>query len=108
MTFSWPWALLAILVIPLIFATRSRALRRRRRVAVRVPSTALVRTARRGRARWIRKVPPAVFVAGLARLTVGAARPQASVPVPRTSATILLALDISGSMCSTDVDQNRL
>lgn len=108
MTFSWPWALLAILVIPLIFAIRWWALRRRRRAAVRVTSIALVRTALPGRTRWIRKIPPALFVAGLALLTVGAARPQASVPVPRTSATILLALDISGSMCSTDVDPNRL
>ncbi|MFD0657842.1 vWA domain-containing protein [Thermocatellispora tengchongensis] len=45
---------------------------------------------------------------GLALLAVGAARPQASVPVPTTSATILLALDTSGSMCSTDVDPNRI
>ena len=50
----------------------------------------------------------ALFVAGLALLAVGAARPQASVPVPQTSVTILLALDTSGSMCSTDVDPNRL
>ncbi|MEV4116081.1 VWA domain-containing protein [Nonomuraea sp. NPDC049695] len=47
-------------------------------------------------------------MAGLALLAVGAARPQASVPVPQTSATILLALDTSGSMCSTDVDPNRI
>jgi Ca-activated chloride channel family protein len=30
------------------------------------------------------------------------------VPVPSTSATIVLALDISGSMCSTDVNPNRI
>nr|BFE81797.1 hypothetical protein GCM10020093_043980 [Planobispora longispora] len=47
-------------------------------------------------------------MAGLVVLAVGAARPQASVPVPQTSATILLALDTSGSMCSTDVDPNRI
>src|SRR5262249_59709677 len=38
----------------------------------------------------------------------GAARPQVPVRVPPTSATIVLALDISGSMCSTDVDPNRI
>ncbi|MFC7649537.1 VWA domain-containing protein [Streptosporangium lutulentum] len=47
-------------------------------------------------------------MAGVALLAVGAARPQASVPVPQTSTTILLALDTSGSMCSTDVDPNRI
>ncbi|MEV0380500.1 VWA domain-containing protein [Nonomuraea sp. NPDC050643] len=108
MTFSWPWLLLSVLVIPLIFAIRWWARRRRRRAAVRVTSIALVRTALPGSTRWTRKIPAALFVAGLALLAVGAARPQASVPVPQTSATILLALDTSGSMCSTDVDPNRL
>jgi Ca-activated chloride channel family protein len=108
MSFSWPWALLSILVIPLIFAIREWARRRRRRAAVRVTSIALVRSALPGRTRWTRKIPAALFITGLALLAVGAARPQASVPVPQTSVTILLALDTSGSMCSTDVDPNRL
>ncbi|MGW0803318.1 VWA domain-containing protein [Nonomuraea sp. NPDC002799] len=108
MTFSWPWALLSVLIIPLIFAVRWWALRRRRRAAVRVTSIALVRSALPGRTRWTRKIPVALFVAGLALLAVGAARPQASVPVPQTSTTILLAIDASASMCATDVDPNRL
>ncbi|WP_043624093.1 VWA domain-containing protein [Nonomuraea candida] len=107
-SFSWPWALLALLIIPLLFAVRWWARRRRRRAAVRVTSIALVRAALPGRTRWTRRIPAALFVAGLALLAVGAARPQASVPVPRTSATILLALDTSLSMCSTDVDPNRI
>ncbi|GAA1738988.1 VWA domain-containing protein [Nonomuraea sp. AD125B] len=108
MTFSWPWALLSVLVVPLIFAIRWWALRRRRRAAVRVTSIALVRAALPGRTRWTRRIPPALFVAGLVLLAVGAARPQASVAVPMRSATIMLALDTSGSMCATDVDPNRL
>ncbi|MEU6795028.1 VWA domain-containing protein [Nonomuraea wenchangensis] len=108
MTFSWPWALLSVLVVPLIFAIRWWALRRRRRAAVRVTSIALVRAALPGRTRWTRRIPPALFVAGLVLLAVGAARPQASVAVPMRSATIMLALDTSASMCATDVDPNRL
>ncbi|MEU1388546.1 MULTISPECIES: VWA domain-containing protein [unclassified Nonomuraea] len=108
MSLSWPWALLSALVIPLIFVIRWWAGRRRRRAAVRVTSIALVRAALPGRTRWTRRIPVALFVAGLALLAAGAARPQASVPVPMRSATILLALDTSGSMCSTDVDPNRL
>ncbi|MFI7611607.1 VWA domain-containing protein [Nonomuraea terrae] len=108
MSFAWPWSLLSVLVIPLILAIRWWALRRRRRAAVRVTSMALVRSALPGRTRWTRKIPPALLITGLALLAVGAARPQASVPVPQTSATILLALDTSGSMCSTDVDPNRI
>src|SRR6478609_7136584 len=108
MSFSWPWALLSVLVIPLIFAIREWARRRRRRAVVRVTSIALVRTALPGRTRWTRMIPAALFMAGFALLAVGAARPQVSVPVPMKSATILLAFDTSGSMCSTDVDPNRI
>jgi Ca-activated chloride channel homolog len=108
MSFSWPWALLSALIIPLILAIREWARRRRRRAAVSVTSIALVRSALPGRTRWTRLIPAALFMAGIALLAVGAARPQASVPVPKKSATILLAFDTSGSMCSADVDPNRI
>jgi Ca-activated chloride channel family protein len=107
-SFSWPWALLALLVIPLVFAAWWLTRRRRRRAAVLVTSIALVRTALPGRSRWRRRIPAALLTLGLAVLAVGAARPQATVPVASTSATIMLALDVSGSMCSTDVKPNRI
>jgi Ca-activated chloride channel homolog len=108
MSFSWPWALLALLVIPLVFAAWWLTRRARRRAAVRVTSIALVRAAMPGRSRWRRRIPPALLTLGLAVLAVGAARPQATVPVASSSATIMLALDVSGSMCSTDVKPNRI
>ena len=108
MSFSWPWALLALLVIPLVFAAWWLTRRRRRRSVVRVTSLALVQTAMPGRSRWRRRIPVALLTLGLAVLAVGAARPQATVPVASSSATIMLALDVSGSMCSTDVKPNRI
>ncbi|MGH3269649.1 MAG: vWA domain-containing protein [Trebonia sp.] len=108
MSFSWPWALLALLVIPLVAAAWWLTRRRRRRAAVRVTSIALVAAALPGRSRWRRRVPAGLLAAGLAVLAVGAARPQATVPVASSSATIMLALDVSGSMCSTDVKPNRI
>src|SRR6478752_6627700 len=108
MSFSWPWALLALLVIPLVFAAWWLTRRRRRRSVVRVTSLALVRTAMPGRSRWRRRIPVALLTLGLAVLAVGAARPQATVPVASSSTTIMLALDVSGSMCSTDVTPNRI
>ena len=108
MSFSWPWALLALLVIPLVFAAWWLTRRRRRRAVVRVTSIALVRTAVPGRSRWRRRIPAALLTLGLAVLAVGAARPQATVPVASSSATMMLALDVSGSMCSTDVKPNRI
>src|ERR1700735_5087433 len=108
MSLSWPWALLALLVIPLVSAVWWLARRRRRQAAVRVPSLALVRAAVPGRSRWRRRIPAALLTLGLACLPVRAARPQATVPVASSSATIMLALDVSGSMCSTDVKPNRI
>ena len=108
MSFAWPTALLALLAIPLVLGVAWWTRRRRRRAAVRITSAALVRAALPGRSRWRRWLPAALLVLGLAVLGVGAARPQATVAVPSSSTTILLALDVSGSMCSTDVQPNRL
>ncbi len=71
-------------------------------------SVALIRAALPGRSLWRRRIPLWLFAAGLVVLGTGAARPQASVPVPSNSASILLAIDVSASMCATDVAPNRL
>jgi Ca-activated chloride channel homolog len=108
MSLTWPWALTALLAFPLLLAYRWWTRRRRRKEAVRVPSVTLIRAALPGRSLWRRRIPLWLFAAGLVVLATGAARPQASVPVPANSATLLLAIDVSGSMCSTDVEPNRL
>ena len=42
------------------------------------------------------------------RLVVAMARPQALVAASRSDTSIILTLDVSRSMCSTDVSPNRL
>ena len=108
MSLSWPWALIALLAFPMLLGFRWWMRRRRRRSAVRVSSLTLIRAALPGRSPWRRRIPLWLFAAGLVVLGVGAARPQASVVVPSDSSAILLAMDVSGSMCSTDVAPNRL
>jgi Ca-activated chloride channel homolog len=108
MSFSWPWALSSLLIIPIVAGVVWLLRRRRRRTAVRVTSIALVRAALPPRTRWTRLIPTLLLLLGFATLGVGAARPQATVPVPSNSTTIMLAMDVSGSMCSTDVEPNRL
>jgi Ca-activated chloride channel family protein len=108
MSFAWPSALLALLAVPLVLGVAWWSRRRRRRAAVRVTSAALVRAALPGRTLWRRRLPAVLLVLGLLVLGLGAGRPQATVAVPASSTTILLALDVSGSMCSTDVEPNRL
>ena len=108
MSFHSPWALLSLLIIPIVAGVVWLLRRRRRRAAVRVTSIALVRAALPPRTRWTRLIPTLLLLLGFATLGVGAARPQATVPVPSNSTTIMLAMDVSGSMCSTDVEPNRL
>ena len=108
MSLTWPWALSALLAFPLLLGFRWWTRRRRRREALRMSSVTLIRAALPGRSLWRRRIPIWLFAAGLVVLATGAARPQASVPVPSNLASILLAIDVSGSMCSTDVPPNRL
>jgi Ca-activated chloride channel family protein len=104
----WPWFLLLLLLIPLLVAVYVWILRRRRRFAVRYSSLSLIREALPKRSRWRRHLPFALFMLGLACLTVAVARPAAEVQVPLSRTSIILALDVSRSMCATDVPPNRL
>jgi Ca-activated chloride channel family protein len=107
MSLNWPWALAALLVVPSLLFVRWWMSRRRRRLAVRVSSVALIQAALPGRPRWRRRIPIILFLSGLLALGTGVAQPQASVRIPSNSTTILLALDVSSSMCSTDIAPNR-
>jgi Ca-activated chloride channel family protein len=108
MSLSWPWALAAVLAVPLLLLARWWFNRRRKRTAVTVSSIALIRAALPGRTAWRRRIPVYLFLIGLVALAGGIARPQASVAVPSNDTTILLAIDVSGSMCNTDIAPNRL
>ena len=108
MALNWPWALIALLAFPMLLAFRWWTRRRTRREAVTISSVTLIRAALPGRSLWRRRIPIWLFAVGLVVLGTGAARPHASVPVASNAATILLAVDVSGSMCSTDVEPNRL
>ena len=108
MTLRWPFALFGLVAVPLLLVAYLLQLRRSRRGAVVFSSVALVRAAMAKRASWKRHVPAALFLVGLTSLGVASARPQASAKVAVSRTTIMLALDVSRSMCSTDVLPNRL
>jgi Ca-activated chloride channel homolog len=108
MSFDQPLLLIVLLTVPLLLAAYLWQLRRRRPAAVRYSSVALLRSAVGPSRSWRRHVPVALILGSLALLGVASARPQVRADVPVSSATVILALDVSGSMCSTDVDPNRL
>jgi Ca-activated chloride channel family protein len=100
--------LTTLVLVPLLLALYLWQLRRRRRQAVRYSSLALVRAAAPRRAGWKRHAALALVLAALAFLGLGAARPTVGVDVPVSQSAVIVALDVSGSMCSTDVVPNRL
>lgn len=108
MSFQWPLALLSLILVPALLAVYWWALRRRRRSAVRYSSVALLRSVLPGRKRWQRHLPVALLLAGIAALALASGRPQVVRSVPDARTSIILALDVSGSMCSSDVEPNRL
>jgi Ca-activated chloride channel family protein len=95
-------------MIPLVVLIYILMLRRRRRFAVRYSSLALVRAALPRQSWWRRYLPLALFLLALTSLVVAVGRPVATVNVPIGQTTIILAMDVSRSMCSTDVPPNRL
>ena len=101
-------ALLGLVLIPIAIALYVWMQHRKRKYAVQYASLSLVREARPGSSRWRRHVPFALLLASVAALVFALARPEVTVSVPEGRTSIILALDVSRSMCSTDVDPNRL
>jgi Ca-activated chloride channel family protein len=104
----WPGFLLLLGLIPLLIGGYIWLLHRRRRFAVRYSSLALVREALPLQSRLRRHLPFALFLLALVSLVIALGRPAALVSVPAGQATIILAMDVSRSMCSTDILPNRL
>src|SRR5687767_5012712 len=107
MDILWPGFLLLLGAVPLIVAAYIWVLRRRR-VGLRYSSLSLVRAAL-PRYSWLRRhLPFALLLLGLTSLIAALARPVRIVAVPSGQATIMLAIDVSGSMRQVDIQPSRL
>jgi Ca-activated chloride channel family protein len=108
MTFLAPALLLGLLLVPLLAAFYVWAQRRRSRYAVRFTNLDLLANLAPRRPGWRRHLPVALYLLAVATLAVGLARPTMVVPTPRDDATVILAIDVSGSMKADDVAPTRL
>ena len=107
MELLWPGFLALLILIPVLIGAYILLLRRRR-VAVRYSSLALVREAM-PRQSWLRRhLPFILFLLGLVSLIAALTRPVTITSVPSDQTTIILAMDVSRSMCSNDVSPSRI
>ena len=108
MSFATPLVLASLVLVPLLLGGYLWQLRRRRKQAVKFSNVALIRQALPRHSRWRRHVPIGLFLAAIAALGIASARPSIAQDVPLSRTSIILTLDVSGSMCATDVVPNRL
>ncbi|MCU0560374.1 MAG: VWA domain-containing protein [Desulfobacterales bacterium] len=108
MTFMWPDLLWLLTGVPALIAAYLFLLRRRKRSALRFADLGLIKEALGAGQRFRRHIPPLLFLLALTVLILAVARPSAVVTLPTQNETVILALDISGSMRATDVEPNRI
>jgi Ca-activated chloride channel homolog len=107
-TFLWPQFLWLLLAVPLLVLLYLWLLRRKKKLALRYASLSIVKEAL-GTSQSIRRhIPPVLFLLAITAMLFAASRPFAVVSLPMTQETIILAMDVSGSMRATDVKPNRL
>src|SRR5262245_34847549 len=107
MTFLWPDLLWLTLTVPALVAGYIALLRRKKKAALRYASLSLVREALGRGQSFRRHIPPFLFLLALTLMLVAVARPAAVVTLPSQYKTVILAMDVSGSMRATDVTPNR-
>ena len=108
MTFLWPNMLWAMLALPVIVLLYVFLVTRRKKTSLRYANLGLVKEALGARSAWRRHVPPVLMFLALAALLFAASRPAALITLPSAQETIVLAMDVSGSMRAADVLPSRL
>lgn len=108
MNFLWPQFLWFLAALPLLVLLYVWLMRRRRKIALRYASLSIVKDAMSARQSVKRHIPPLLFLLALAAMVVAMSRPVAVVTLPSNQQTIILAMDVSGSMRATDVQPSRL
>jgi len=97
-----------LLIVPALIAGYFYILRRKQESAVKYASLTMVKQAIGAGHRFRRHIPPLLFLIAVIAMIVAIARPAAIVLLPSQYQTIILAMDVSGSMRATDVQPNRL
>lgn len=108
MTFIWTEMLWLLLLVPVLIAAYIWLLRRKKKSAIRYANLALVKQAMGKGAGWRRHVPPALLLLAMTVLILAVARPAAVIELASSRATVILSMDVSGSMRARDIEPSRM
>jgi Ca-activated chloride channel homolog len=109
MTFGAPWYLLALLIVLPVIALGVIAARRKARFPVTFTNVGVLASVASERRRsWKRLIAPALLVLALIFAAGAVAHPRIRISQPDQNATIVLLVDVSGSMRANDVEPTRL
>ena len=108
MSFLSPEFLWLLVGMPAIVLLYVFVLKMRKQAALRYASLEIVKAAVGKGLWWRRHLPPAILFAALAAMLAAVARPSAVVTLPTHHETVILAIDVSGSMRANDVEPSRL
>lgn len=108
MNFQSPLLLIGLIAVPLLIGLYLASQKRRQAYAVRFTNLALLNQVVGKGPGFRRHLPAILFMAGLAGLLVSMARPQAVIRIPKGQTSVMLAVDVSGSMAATDVQPTRI
>ena len=108
MNFLWPDLLWLLLALPLLGRARTSGCCGARRRPLRYASLSHGQGGARQGPGWRRHIPPRCSCWPWPRCCLAVARPLAVITLPSKQETIILAMDVSGSMRATDVQPNRL
>ena len=99
------WLLLLVVALGVAYVIIQR---QRRQYAVRFTNVDLLASVAPRRPGWRRHLAAACLLIALTLIVGAFARPARAIQVPRETATVMLAIDVSQSMRATDVEPTRL
>ena len=108
MQFQSPDAFWLLILVPILIGLYLWFQRRRSRYALRYSSLSLVKEAMGSGPKLRRHIPPLFFLLGTVLMILALTRPMGVVSMPKELATVILAIDTSGSMRANDLQPTRL
>jgi Ca-activated chloride channel homolog len=107
-TFGSPLFLVAAILVPAVLLFAILVDRRRSRYPVAFTNLELLSSVVEQRRSWRRWVPLALLLVALCCASTALAKPKARLSVPENNGTVVLVVDVSGSMRANDVEPTRL